>query len=108
VQQLRDEQRIDDIVLRQVQAGLDAEEIRLSRATSMKSAAGSNNPQDIRSPRIRLRPVTRTAMVHWRGYAVRDTIRHARTHRTVEPTLRDRPAAFPPAGVETFVFTARQ
>jgi CPA1 family monovalent cation:H+ antiporter len=32
VLQLRDEQRIDDIVLRQVQAGLDAEEIRLSRA----------------------------------------------------------------------------
>ena len=30
--QLRDDQRIDDIVLRQVQAGLDSEEIRLSRA----------------------------------------------------------------------------
>ena len=30
--QLRDDQRIDDIVLRQVQAGLDTEEIRLSRA----------------------------------------------------------------------------
>ncbi len=31
--QLRDAQRIDDIVLRQVQAGLDSEEIRLSRAS---------------------------------------------------------------------------
>ena len=30
--QLRDDQRIDDIVLRQVQAGLDTEEIRLARA----------------------------------------------------------------------------
>ena len=30
--QLRDDQSIDDIVLRQVQAGLDSEEIRLSRA----------------------------------------------------------------------------
>jgi Na+/H+ antiporter len=30
--ELRDERRIDDIVLRQVQAGLDTEEIRLSRA----------------------------------------------------------------------------
>ena len=34
--QLRDDQRIDDIVLRQVQAGLDAEEIRLSRAAPVE------------------------------------------------------------------------
>ncbi|MGN6608499.1 MAG: Na+/H+ antiporter [Jatrophihabitans sp.] len=33
---LRDTQRIDDIVLRQVQAGLDAEEIRLSRAAPVE------------------------------------------------------------------------
>ncbi len=31
--ELRDEQRIDDIVLRQVQAGLDNEEVRLSRSS---------------------------------------------------------------------------
>jgi CPA1 family monovalent cation:H+ antiporter len=34
--QLRDEQRIDDIVLRQVQARLDSEEIRLSRAAPVE------------------------------------------------------------------------
>lgn len=34
--QLRDEQRIDDIVLRQVQAGLDVDEVRLSRQTSIE------------------------------------------------------------------------
>ena len=31
--QLRDEQQIDDIVLRQVQARLDQEEVRLSRTS---------------------------------------------------------------------------
>jgi CPA1 family monovalent cation:H+ antiporter len=30
---LRDEQRIDDIVLRRVQAALDIEEVRVSRAS---------------------------------------------------------------------------
>jgi len=34
--QLRDEQRIDDIVLRQVQAGLDVDEVRLSRQTPVE------------------------------------------------------------------------
>jgi hypothetical protein len=34
--ELRDEQRIDDIVLRRVQAGLDIEEVRLSRASPLE------------------------------------------------------------------------
>jgi CPA1 family monovalent cation:H+ antiporter len=33
---LRDEQRIDDIVLRRVQAGLDIEEVRFSRANPVE------------------------------------------------------------------------